>query len=85
MELELAQWEQEADTSELELRSRPTPSRIRKLEEELGAVSSDHKRRKVVKYEIGNVGAGIGGGFGNTQELNIKKYNKAMYGQDAVE
>ena len=32
MELELAQWEQEADTGELELRSRPTPPRIRKLE-----------------------------------------------------
>ena len=60
------------------------PTRIRKLEEELGAVSPDHKRRKVVQYELGNVGAGIGGGFGNTQELNVKKYNKAMNGQDAV-
>ena len=48
-------------------------------------MSSDHKRRKVVEYEIGNVGAGIGGGFGNTQELNVKKYNEAMDGQDAVE
>ena len=52
MELELAQWDQEADTRELELMSRPTPPRIRKLEKELGAVLSDHKQRKVVNYEM---------------------------------
>ena len=62
---------------ELELKSRPIPPRIRKLEEELGAVSSDHKQRKVFDYKIANVGVGIGGGFGNMQELNVKKYNKA--------
>ena len=85
MELELAQWEQEADMGERELKTRPTLTRIRRLEEELGAMSPDHKRRKVIQYKIGNVGAGIGGGFGNTQELNVKKYNKVMDGQDVVE
>ena len=66
MELELAQWDQEADTGELELMTRPTPPRIRKLEEELGAVLSDHKQKKLVDYEIANVGAGIRGGFGSS-------------------
>ena len=48
---------------EPKLKSQPTPDKIQKLEEELGVVSSDHKRRKVVRYEVANVGAGIGDGI----------------------
>ena len=44
----------------------------------------DHKQRKIATYEIANMGAGIGGGIGHTQELNVKKYNKAMDGQHAT-
>ena len=30
--------------------------RIRQLEEELGAISIDHKKRRTLKYKIANVG-----------------------------
>jgi hypothetical protein len=32
--------------------------------------------------EMGFMGAGIGGGFINTQELHVMKYNEAMKGPD---
>ena len=84
LEQELAAEAQCAKEDELELRPQPTPLRIQRLEEELGAVSVDHKQRRITTYEIANVGAGIGGGIGHTQELNVKKYNEAMDGQDAT-
>ena len=33
-------------------------------------------------FEMGLMGAGIGGGFINTQELHVMKYNQAMKGPD---
>ena len=69
---------------ELELRLQSMPDKIWKLEKELGAISKDHKRRKIMRYEIANIGTGIGGGIGNTQELNVMKYNEAMDGNDST-
>ena len=33
-------------------------------------------------FERGLMGAGVGGGFINTQELHVLKYNQAMKGSD---
>ena len=35
-------------------------------------------------YKVANVGAGIGGDIGHTQELNVMKYNKAMNSKEAA-
>ena len=61
-----------------------TVAENKRLEEELGAVLVDHKKRRTLQYKIANVGAGIGGGIAHTQELNVMKYNKAMAGAESI-
>jgi hypothetical protein len=39
-----------------------------------------NKKKKVDEPEFGLVGAGIGGGFENTAELKVMKFDKAMSG-----
>jgi len=74
-----------------------TPSRYR--DEEVGAgtvnllapeqnyysILAEATKLEYAEGEIGCVGAGIGGGFENTQELHVLKYNEAMNGKDHKE
>ena len=44
----------------------------------------DHKKKRITRYEIANIGAGIGRGIAHTQELNVMKYNKALAGAEST-
>jgi hypothetical protein len=43
-------------------------------------ISKEDKNK--IHFEFGNVGAGIGGGFVNTQELKVMKYKEALKTKD---
>jgi hypothetical protein len=63
----------------------------KRLIEEMGGLSVERKATwndclievyEQVHREMALVGAGIGGGFGHTSELDVKKYNEALRSND---
>jgi hypothetical protein len=71
-------------------RSGRTIRNPKRLIEEMGGVSVDEEKTTwkdclMQVYEFALVGAGIGGGFGHTSELDVKKYNKALKSNDLDE
>ena len=49
---------------------------------EIGAVAYDGDNPEIYDLELAAVGAGLGGGFGNTQELHVMKYDQVMETED---
>jgi Reverse transcriptase (RNA-dependent DNA polymerase) len=71
-------------------RSGRTIRNPKRLIEEMGGISVDDGKTTwkdclMQVYEFALVGAGIGGGFGHTSELDIKKYNEALKSNDLDE
>lgn len=57
---------------------------ISKLKQTAGIAVDTGKKVRVLQYEVIGVGAGTGGGFKHTTELNVKKYNQVMREKDAL-
>ena len=82
----------EADQSGHNLRrSRRTIRPPKRLIEEMGGASVEQRTTwndcliqvyESLNQEMALVGAGVGGGFGHTRELDVKKYNEAMQSTD---